>query len=158
LVKTHALLAATGRSGNTQNMGLEAIGLQPDSPGNLKVNASYQTDVPDIYAVGDAVGFPALAATSMEQARVAMVHAFDLKYKSGVANILPYGIYTIPECSMAGETEESLAKSGVPYVVGHTWWAAPATRRTRVGRSWATRADSSNSSSARRTCGCWARW
>ncbi|MBI5800190.1 MAG: Si-specific NAD(P)(+) transhydrogenase [Verrucomicrobia bacterium] len=118
VIKTHSLLAATGRSGNTQNMGLEAIGLQPDGRGNLKVNASFQTAAPHIYAVGDVVGFPALAATSMEQARVAMVHAFDLKYKSGVTNILPYGIYTIPECSMAGETEESLAKSGVPYVVG----------------------------------------
>ncbi len=104
-------------------MGLEAIGLTPDSRGNLKVNAAYQTVVPHIYAVGDVVGFPALAATSMEQARVAMVHAFDLKYKSGVAHILPYGIYTIPEVSMAGETEESLAKSGVPFVTGRARYA-----------------------------------
>jgi len=123
VVKAHSLLAATGRSGNTQNLGLEAIGLPPDSRGNLKVNASYQTAVPHIYAVGDVIGFPALAATSMEQARVAMVHAFDLKYKSGVATILPYGIYTIPECSMAGETEESLTKAGVPYVVGRARYA-----------------------------------
>jgi NAD(P) transhydrogenase len=64
------------------------------------------------------IGFPALAATSMEQARVAMVHAFDLKYKTRVAPILPYGIYTIPECSMAGETEESLVKKSVPFVAG----------------------------------------
>ena len=123
VLQTHALLAATGRSGNTENMGLEAIGLAPDSRGNLKVNAAYQTAVPHIYAVGDVVGFPALAATSMEQARVAMVHAFDLKYKSGVAHILPYGIYTIPEVSMAGETEESLVKSGVPFIAGRARYA-----------------------------------
>ena len=78
----------------------------------------FRTNVPHIYAAGDVVGSPALASTSMEQARVAMVDAFDLKYKNVVAPILPYGIYTIPECSMAGETEEGLKKKGVAYVVG----------------------------------------
>ena len=72
------------------------------------------------------IGSPALASTAMEQARVAMVHAFDLKYKSDVAVILPYGIYTIPECSMAGETEESLQKAGVTYVAGRASYAGNA--------------------------------
>ncbi|MCU1336410.1 MAG: pyruvate/2-oxoglutarate dehydrogenase complex, dihydrolipoamide dehydrogenase component [Bryobacterales bacterium] len=112
------LLAAAGRSGNTAGMNLEAIGVTPGSRGQLDVNAHYQTSVAHVYAAGDVIGFPALASTSMEQARVAMVHAFDLKYKTAVAPILPYGIYTIPECSVAGETEESLQKQNIPYVAG----------------------------------------
>ncbi|HSH96110.1 MAG TPA: Si-specific NAD(P)(+) transhydrogenase, partial [Roseimicrobium sp.] len=116
----HSVLVATGRTGNTEGLGLEPIGIKPTSRGNLEVNEHYQTAVPHIYAVGDVIGFPALASTSMEQARVAMVHAFDLKYKSEVAHVLPYGIYTIPECSMAGETEESLIAKGIPYVVGRS--------------------------------------
>ena len=117
-VAVDTLLAAAGRSGNTGGMNLEAIGVTPSPRGQLEVNAHYQTSVPHIYAAGDVIGFPALASTSMEQARVAMVHAFDLKYKTAVATILPYGIYTIPECSVAGETEESLQKAKVPYVTG----------------------------------------
>jgi len=112
------LLAAAGRSGNTDGMNLEAVGVKPSPRGQIEVNAHYQTAAPHIYAAGDVIGFPALASTSMEQARVAMVHAFDLKYKTAVAPILPYGIYTIPECSVAGETEESLQKASIPYVVG----------------------------------------
>ena len=72
------------------------------------------------------IGVPALASTSMEQARVAMVDAFDLKYKKGVAHLLPYGIYTIPECSMAGDTEEQLVEQKVPYVVGRASYTANA--------------------------------
>ena len=116
----HTLLAATGRTGNTKGLSLEKVGVKPNDRGHLDVNGNYQTSVPHIYAVGDVIGFPALASISMEQARVAMVHAFDLKYKGGVAHILPFGIYTIPECSMAGETEESLRKQKVPYVAGRT--------------------------------------
>jgi len=114
----NTLLAAAGRSGNTDALNLEAVGVKPSSRGQIEVNAHYQTAAPHIYSAGDVIGFPALASTSMEQARVAMVHAFDLKYKTAVAPILPYGIYTIPECSVAGETEESLQKASVPYVVG----------------------------------------
>jgi NAD(P) transhydrogenase len=73
---------------------------------------------PHIYAAGDVIGHPALASTSMEQARVAMCHAFELKYKERVGSMLPYGIYTIPECSYVGATEEELVKAGTPYVVG----------------------------------------
>ncbi|MDB5394772.1 MAG: pyruvate/2-oxoglutarate dehydrogenase complex, dihydrolipoamide dehydrogenase component [Rhodospirillales bacterium] len=116
------VLAATGRDGATKNMGLEAIGIAPSNRGLLTVNEHYQTSVPHIYAAGDVIGFPALASTSMEQARIAMSHAFDLKFKERLAPILPYGIYTIPECSMAGETEESLTKASVPYVCGHAYY------------------------------------
>lgn len=122
-VSVGALLAATGRSGNTRDLNLERIGLTANKRGQLNVNENYQTDHPHIYAAGDVIGFPALASTSMEQARLAMVHAFDLKYKKGLAHILPYGIYTIPECSMAGETEESLTAKQIPYVAGKARYA-----------------------------------
>ena len=117
-LKCDTILVAAGRSGNTAKLNLASVGLTPNKRGNLEVNERYQTAVPHLYAAGDVIGFPALAATSMEQARVAMVHAFDLKYKTHVAPILPYGIYTIPECSMAGETEETLQKKGIPYIAG----------------------------------------
>ena len=112
------ILVSAGRGGNTKTLGLEAIGVESDSRGRIKVNDLYQTTVPHVYAAGDVIGAPALASTSMEQARVAMNHAFGLGYKSDVAAILPYGIYPIPECSMAGETEETLKAKGIPYVAG----------------------------------------
>ena len=117
-VEVDTILVTAGRTGNTDRLNLPASGLAATKRGLLEVNAHYQTAVPHIYAVGDVIGFPALAATSMEQARVAMVHAFDLKYKTRVAPILPYGIYTIPECSMAGETAESLTQRGIPFIAG----------------------------------------
>lgn len=117
-LNVHSILAATGRSGNTAGLGLEKIGVQANQRGQIEVNEHYQTTVPHVYAAGDLIGFPALASTSMEQARIAMVHAFDLKYKNKLASVLPYGIYTIPECSMAGETEESATAKKIPYVVG----------------------------------------
>jgi NAD(P) transhydrogenase len=82
------------------------------------VNEKYQTSQPHIRAAGDVIGFPSLASTSMEQARLAMVHAFDLKYKQQAPTLLPYGIYTIPECSMVGETEDSAQRRGLSHVVG----------------------------------------
>jgi len=115
---TEKVLFAAGRNSNTADLDLPTAGVTTGNRGLVVVNESYQTNVPNIYAAGDVIGFPALASTSMEQARVAMVHAFDLKYKTAVAPILPYGIYTIPECSVAGETEESLQKANIPYVVG----------------------------------------
>jgi NAD(P) transhydrogenase len=125
-IAADTLLVAAGRSGNTSPLNLPAAGLTPAKRGLIDVNAQYQTAVPHIYAVGDVIGFPALAATSMEQARVAMVHAFDLKYKTRVTPVLPYGIYTIPECSMAGETEESLTKKGAAFVSGTAHYDANA--------------------------------
>jgi NAD(P) transhydrogenase len=117
-VSGDAVLVAAGRVSNTSTLGLEKAGITPDESGRIPVDEHYRTVVPHIYAAGDVIGFPALASTSMEQARIAMVHAFDLKYKTEFAPILPYGIYTIPEVSMAGETEESLRESGTPYVSG----------------------------------------
>ncbi len=123
-LETHTILVSSGRSGNTASLCLDKIGLEVDNRGRIPViNEHYQTSVPNVYAAGDVIGFPALASTSMEQARVAVAHAFNFHYRRGkvkerIATILPYGIYTIPECSMAGETEHSLQEKQIPYVTG----------------------------------------
>jgi NAD(P) transhydrogenase len=112
------VLYAAGRNSNVADLNLEAIGVKTGNRGVILVNENYQTSVPNIYAAGDVIGFPALASTSMEQARVAIVHAFDLKYKTKVATLLPYGIYTIPELSTAGLTEEDCKTKSLAYEVG----------------------------------------
>src|SRR5258708_5600791 len=112
------VLVAAGRQSNTGDLNLAAAGLTPGKRGLIKVDAQCRTDVPHIFASGDVIGAPALAATGMEQARMAMCVAFGLDYKDVVAPILPTGIYTIPEASMAGETEESLKEQGIAYIVG----------------------------------------
>jgi NAD(P) transhydrogenase len=112
------VLVASGRSANTAGLGLEAVGVKLGARGQVEVGHEYQTAVPGIYAVGDVIGFPALASTSMEQARIAVMHAFGLEAPNKMAPVLPYGIYTIPEVSMAGETEEALRAKDIPYVVG----------------------------------------
>jgi NAD(P) transhydrogenase len=114
----HAVLAAAGRSGNTSGLGLDKIGLVPDKRGNLAVNEHFQTALAHVYAAGDVVGFPGLASTSMEQGRVAVCHAFQLTYKTRVNPLFPYGIYTIPEMSYVGATEEELQKAGRDYLAG----------------------------------------
>ncbi|HUK66582.1 MAG TPA: Si-specific NAD(P)(+) transhydrogenase [Anaeromyxobacteraceae bacterium] len=116
----HKVLVAAGRVGNVEALHLEAAGLKATEKGYLEVNGQYQTAVPHIYAAGDLIGFPGLASTSMEQGRVAMTHACGKKYQQKVSDLLPVGIYTIPEVSSVGETEESLKKKGIPYVVGRT--------------------------------------
>ncbi len=118
VLKADTVLVAAGRTSNTESLGLEAAGVMLGNRGLIPVNAQYRTNVPHIYAAGDVVGAPALAATGVEQARVAMSHAFDLGFKSELAPILPYGIYTIPEVSMAGETEASLQEKKIDYVAG----------------------------------------
>lgn len=100
------VLYAAGRTANTASLHLDAAGVITGKRGEILVNEHYQTSVPHIYAAGDVIGFPALASTSMEQARVAMVHAFDLHYKTEVARTLPYAIYTIPELATIGMTEQ----------------------------------------------------
>jgi len=117
------VLMATGRLSNTDGLALERAGLTAGARGLLKVNAHYQTEVPHVYAAGDVIGFPALAAVSMEQARVAMCHAFDLKYKTRVSPVLPLAVYTIPEVAMAGETEETCRQKGLSYCVGRAFYA-----------------------------------
>ncbi|HEX5753753.1 MAG TPA: Si-specific NAD(P)(+) transhydrogenase [Archangium sp.] len=114
------VLVASGRSANTAGLGLEAVGVKLGARGQVEVGPEYQTAVPGIYAVGDVIGFPALASTSMEQARIAVMHAFGLEdlNNNKLSPVLPYGIYTIPEVSMAGETEEALRAKDISYVVG----------------------------------------
>lgn len=116
--ETH--LYAAGRTGNIDGLKLGNIGLMPNDRGLLEVNESYQTRIPHIYAAGDVIGFPSLASTSMEQGRVAMCHAFDFQYKDRVAALLPYGLYTIPEVSMVGITEEEAQARSIDYEVGRS--------------------------------------
>jgi NAD(P) transhydrogenase len=116
--KADAIVVAAGRIGSTDSLALENAALAPDGRGLLTVNENFQTAQPHIYAAGDVIGFPALASSSMEQARMAMVHAFDLKYKQRAPNLVPFCIYTIPECSMVGETEETAHHKGIPHVIG----------------------------------------
>ncbi|HUP61167.1 MAG TPA: Si-specific NAD(P)(+) transhydrogenase [Thermoanaerobaculia bacterium] len=116
------VLYAAGRSSNTADLNLEAAGVQTGFRGLVLVDDHFQTNVPNIYAAGDVIGFPALASTSMEQARVAMVHAFDLKYKTRVAAILPYGIYTIPEVSTIGMSEQQCVEASVRYETGRAFY------------------------------------
>ena len=111
-------LVAAGRYGNTKNLGLEKLNIAPNPKGHLSVNPQFQTSVPNVYAAGDVIGFPSLASTSMEQARVAMCHAFKLDYKKHVSPFIPLAVYSIPEISYAGETEQSLKEKNVPYCVG----------------------------------------
>jgi NAD(P) transhydrogenase len=115
------LLYAAGRNGNTAELGLENIGAVADKRGQLKVDEAYRVAGAEggrIYAAGDVIGFPSLASTSMEQGRVAVCHAFDIAYKRKVSEHLPFGIYTIPEVSMVGETEQTAAQKGIDYAVG----------------------------------------
>lgn len=113
----NCLLYSIGRQGNTDQLNLDATGLTADRRGRIKVNEHFQSDVPHIYAAGDVIGFPALAATSREQGRSAVCHAFDVEKEPSPA-AFPYGIYAIPEISMVGATEKELTEQGVPYEVG----------------------------------------
>ncbi len=116
-VHGQALLYAVGRTANSDQLNLQAIGLTPDGRGKITVNENFQTEVPYVYAAGDVIGFPALASTSMEQGRLASSHIFGLPGKMP-PNLIPYGVYTIPEISMVGPTEEQLTKDKIPYEVG----------------------------------------
>jgi NAD(P) transhydrogenase len=113
-----ALLVAAGRLGATAGLGLERIGVPVGDRGHLAVNEHFQTAVPHVYAAGDVTGFPALAATGMEQARVAMCHAFDLGYKTRVAPVFPMAVYTIPEAAGVGLTEEGCRDREIDHAVG----------------------------------------
>lgn len=122
-VNVDAVLVAVGRRGNVDSLALDRVGITPTDKGSIDVDEYFQTSARGIYAAGDIVGFPALASTSMEQARLAVVHAFDLKYKKGIGPVLPMGIFTIPEIGVAGETEEQLSANGVPHIVGRSHYA-----------------------------------
>jgi NAD(P) transhydrogenase len=117
-LESDVLLYCVGRDGNTNDIGLGTLGIQPGKYGLLEVGASYQTAHPHIYAVGDVVGYPALASTAMEQGRQAMRHAFSIPGPKGRTEALPFAVYAIPELAYIGETEESLVAKKVDYVAG----------------------------------------
>ena len=114
---TDSLMFAAGRMGATEDLGLEVIGLRPDARGRLKVNENYQTEIDNIYACGDIIGFPSLASTSMEQGRIAALHAFGGKIEQRNER-LPFGVYTIPEIAMIGPNEQDLTRESIPYETG----------------------------------------
>ncbi|ULA66103.1 MAG: putative soluble pyridine nucleotide transhydrogenase [Nitrospira sp.] len=116
-IAASTVLYSVGRTGASATLNLAAIGLTADDRGRLSVNEHYQTSVPHIYAAGDIIGFPALASTSMQQGRHAACHAFGVPYHTQ-SDLMPYGIYSIPEISMVGRNEDDLTKNGVPYAVG----------------------------------------
>ncbi len=116
-VHGQGLLYTIGRQANSDKMNIEVTGLKADVRGKLSVNENFQTTVPHIYAAGDVIGFPALASTSMEQGRLASCHMFGKPGKMP-PNLIPYGVYTIPEISMVGQTEEQLTRDKIAYETG----------------------------------------
>ncbi len=116
-INAQTLMFSTGRGGNTLELDIESAGLTADERGRIRVDEQFRTEVPHIFAAGDVIGFPSLASTSAEQGRRATSFAFGLPVQAKPA-LMPYGIYTIPEISMIGKTEEELTKALVPYEVG----------------------------------------
>ncbi|MDT5148352.1 MAG: transhydrogenase [Mycobacterium sp.] len=116
-IPADTVMYSAGRQGQTEHLDLEAAGLEADNRGRIFVDDNYQTKVDHIYAVGDVIGFPALAATSMDQGRLAAYHAFGEPCK-GMTELQPIGIYSIPEVSYVGATEVDLTKDSIPYEVG----------------------------------------
>jgi len=116
------VLVASGRQSNVQALNLGQVGVKMEDKGLIVVNENYQTSVPNIYAAGDVIGFPALASTAMEQARVAMVHAFDPAYQESISPVLPIAVYTIPEISSVGLTEDGCRNMDIPYLVGRAYY------------------------------------
>ncbi|MGA2096484.1 MAG: Si-specific NAD(P)(+) transhydrogenase [Candidatus Acidiferrum sp.] len=116
-----ALLYAVGRQGNVDQLDLAAAGIEADDRGRIKVDADFHTSQPHIFAVGDVIGFPSLASVSMEQGRIAAARAFGLQVQTDPASY-PYGIYTIPQISFIGKTEEQLTDADVPYEVGVAYY------------------------------------
>ena len=122
VIASETVLYATGRQGATEQLGLERVGLEADRRGRIPVDERYRTSVSHIFAVGDVAGPPGLAATAMEQGRLAALHAFDQPARS-LPELIPTGIYAIPEVSMVGQTEEELTEAATPYVCGIARWS-----------------------------------
>lgn len=118
VLETDMVLFAAGRAGRIDALHLNRVGIVPSARGLITVNERYQTSVPHIYAAGDVIGFPSLASTSMDQGRVAVTQMFELEGYERLAHVFPYGIYTVPEVSMVGMTEEEAQKKGLPYGIG----------------------------------------
>ncbi len=119
-LKTDILLWANGRTGNCDGLGLENVGIQADSRGQLTVDDTYRTSTPNIFAVGDVIGYPSLASAAYVQGRAASMHIAGDDCAKLLAQDVPTGIYTSPEISSVGKTERELTAAGVPYEVGHT--------------------------------------
>jgi NAD(P) transhydrogenase len=112
------VLYCAGREGNVETLQLPNAGVKTNQRGFVQVDASYRTSTSHIFAAGDIIGFPALASTAMEQARVAMCHAFDFKYKMSMGAILPYGVWTVPEIATVGMGEDEARSKGIPVEIG----------------------------------------
>ncbi|MCA9089918.1 MAG: Si-specific NAD(P)(+) transhydrogenase [Planctomycetaceae bacterium] len=119
-IKTDILLWAAGRSGNSDNMGLEEIGIPPNNRGQIPVNEHFQTSIPHIYAVGDVIGAPSLASAAYVQGRYAGQHLIKGTCETAMVADIPTGIYTSPEISSLGKTERELTEAGIPYEVGQS--------------------------------------
>jgi NAD(P) transhydrogenase len=117
-IPADTVMYSAGRQGVTDDLDLDKVGLEADNRGRIKVDDDYRTSVPHVYAVGDVIGFPALAATSMEQGRRAAYHACDEPVETPMNDCQPIGIYTIPEISYVGKTEDQLTEDSVPFEVG----------------------------------------
>ena len=121
-IRSEILLWAQGRTGNSENMGLESIGIQTDSRGYILINENYQTTQEHIYAAGDVVGYPSLASAAYDQGRFAATHLIFGECEYQLVEHIPTGIYTIPEISSVGLTERELTAQKVPYEVGHSFF------------------------------------
>ncbi|MGC1908077.1 MAG: Si-specific NAD(P)(+) transhydrogenase [Candidatus Dormiibacterota bacterium] len=132
-LRPQVVVHAVGRAGNVEGLGLAEVGVEADSRGRVRVDASFQTPVRGIYAAGDIIGPPGLASVAMEQARVAMCRAFDIRFKEAVDPVVPTGIYTLPEASMVGLTEEAALAAGEDVETGRAFFSANA--RARIAGS-----------------------
>ncbi len=121
-VSGDALLYAVGRQGNIDDLNLDGAGIIADPRGRIPVDENFRTNIPNIFAVGDVIGFPSLASVSMEQGRIAVARAFNDMNTISNPSFYPYGIYTIPEISFIGKTEEQLTEEDVPYEVGMAYY------------------------------------
>ncbi|HMQ53040.1 MAG TPA: Si-specific NAD(P)(+) transhydrogenase [Anaerolineae bacterium] len=133
-IRSDVLLWVNGRTGNSKDMGLEEIGLRRDSRGNIAINENYQSAQPHIYAVGDVVGYPSLASAAYDQGRFAASHLLYGRCDDQLIKYIPTGIYTIPEISSVGQTEQELTAAKVPYEVGHAFFRSLA-RAQITGRT-----------------------
>ena len=131
VVLADMFLFAAGRNGNTQDLNLEKVGIKVDNRFNLRVDENYRTSVPNIYAVGDVIGFPALASTSMDQGRVAVAHIFQTRDIEEIAPVLPYGIYTVPRFPQPAFQRKKQSKKGF-----FTMWELLTTEICPVVKSW----------------------
>lgn len=120
-MRVDKVLVSAGRTGNSDQLGLEALGVDIDSRGNITVDKQFRTTAPTIFAAGDVVGRPALASSGMEQGRIAVAAMFDIDVPNRDWDVLPYGIYTIPEAAGVGPAEHELRESNVPYVCGKSF-------------------------------------